>query len=423
MSNHTSQKIVDHLFRHEYGRMVSVLVRVFGPSQLNLVEDAVQEAFIKAVLTWRSGKIPDNPSAWLHRVAKNKAIDLIRSNRSRNLRNEKFNQLQPLEEKLEAYLDSEIEDSQLRLIFTCCSLDLKEEDKIAITLQLISGFGMKEIAKALIIKEETVKKRLHRARSKLKNEDTTVELPIGKELHPLLNTAHKIIYLLFNEGYNSTSQDQLIRKDLCAEAMRLCRLIIDHPYCKSDSGQALMALMCYHSARLDSRLNTEHEIILLKDQDRTLWFQPLIELGDHYLALASTTEKFSVYHLEAAIAAQHSKSRSFEDTNWAILEKLYGILDEVAPNPVIKLNLSICRKENKDLPGALELIESLNVRDFYPNPYLYHAVAADIYYAIDQSDQAIEHLRNSLVNAPTESERKLIVIRLNEYENLSDKSF
>ncbi len=416
MSKEKPHGIVDHLFRHEYGKMVSVLVRVFGPSHLNMVEDVVQEAFIKAISTWREGQTPDNPAAWLHRVARNKAIDRIRMDKSRIRRNEKFTNFQPIEEKIETFLDSEIEDSQLRLIFTCCNLDLNEVDKIALTLKVISGFGIKEISKALMVKRETIKKRLHRAKSKLKELDKTIDIPSGKDLSPLIDTVHKVIYLLFNEGYNSSMQDQLIRKDLCAEAMRLCKLVTDHPYCNSPPGNALMALMCYHVARFESRLTQDHEIILLKDQDRSKWHQPMIDIGNVYFALASKADLYSIYHIEAAIAAQHVRSPSIENTNWAVLEKLYGLLDEVNPGSFIKLNLAICRKENKNLQGALELIESLSPQDFYPNPYLYHAVSADIYQAVNKSDQAIEHLRNSLENAPTESERKLIVIRLNEYD-------
>lgn len=419
MNNQRSQGIVDHLFRHEYGKMVSVLMRVFGPAQLNMIEDVVQEAFIKAVMTWRAGKIPDNPSAWLHRVARNKAIDRLRNSKSRLERNIKYQSWQPIKEKIETYLDTEIEDSQLRMIFTCCYLELNESDKLTLTLKLISGFGNREIAKALMTKEETIKKRLHRARKKLQEQDRTVDIPSGKELISLLNVVHKVIYLIFNEGYHSIKQDQLIRKDLCAEAMRLCKIVTDHPYCKTESGYALMALMCYHAARLDSRQSHDHDIILLKDQDRSKWHQPLIMIGNRYFGLASKADKFSLYHIEAAIAAQHSRSPSHEDTDWQILEKLYGIMDEVNPSSMSKLSLAICRKENDDLKGALSLLESLQPSDFYPNPYLFHAVAADIYKAIDRSSLAIEHLRRSLENAPTDAERKLIVMRLNDFNKAS----
>ncbi|NNF33647.1 MAG: sigma-70 family RNA polymerase sigma factor [Saprospiraceae bacterium] len=419
MNNQRSQGIVDHLFRHEYGKMVSVLIRVFGPSQLNMIEDVVQEAFIKAVMTWRAGKIPDNPAAWLHRVARNKAIDRLRNIKSRNERNIKYQSWQPIDEKIDTYLDTEIEDSQLRMIFTCCNLDLNESDKLALTLKFISGFGNKEIAKALMTKEETIKKRLHRARKKLKEQDQTVDIPTGKELHSLLNIVHKVIYLIFNEGYHSIKQDQLIRKDLCAEAMRLCKIVTDHPYCKTEAGYALMALMCYHAARLDSRMSHDHDIILLKDQDRSKWHQPLIIIGNRYFGMSSKADKFSPYHIEAAIAAQHSRSLSYKDTDWKILEKLYGVMNEVITSSMSKLCLAICRKENADFKGALSLLESLQPSDFYPNPYLFHAVAADIYQAIDRSSLAIEHLRSSLENAPTEAERKLIVMRLNDFNKAS----
>lgn len=415
MNSQQPQRVVDHLFRHEYGKMVSVLIRVFGPAQLNMIEDVVQEAFIKAVKTWRADNLPDNPSAWLHRVARNKAIDRLRNDKSRNERNIKYQSWQPINEKIETYLDTEIEDSQLRMIFTCCNLKLNEREKLALTLKLISGFGNKEIAKALMTKEETIKKRLHRARKKLKEQDHTVDIPTGKELHSLLNIVHKVIYLIFNEGYHSIKQDQLIRKDLCAEAMRLCKIVTDHPYCKTEAGYALMALMCYHAARLDSRQSHDRDIILLKDQDRSRWHQPLIMIGNRYFGMASKANKCSIYHIESAIAAQHSRSSSYADTDWQILEKLYGILNEVYPSNMSRLSLAICRKENEKFTGALSLIEALQPSDFYPNPYLYHAVAADIYKAIDRSSLAIEHLQYALENAPTNAEKKLIAKRLSEF--------
>ncbi len=416
------EKLVDHLFRHEYGKMVSVLVRVFGPSNISLVEDVVQDAFIKAIGTWRYGNIPDNPAGWLHRVAKNKAIDILRSEKSRNERNLNYHQSHDTYDKIsDLFLDKEIADSQLRLIFTCCNLELSEGDRIAVTLKFISGFGVKEIAKALMLKEETAKKRIHRAKQKLKSVYKGISIPSGIKLKGSLETVHTIIYLLFNEGYNSIKQDQLIRKDLCAEAMRLCKLITDHPKCRSSESYALMALMCYHAARLDSRMTPNQEIILLHDQDRSKWHRPLIQIGHHYFGESTREKIYSIYHLEAAIAAQHCESKDIITTNWKVLIKLYQLLYEVKPSPAVRLNLAVALKQHNDHEEAIEIIESLSPDDFIPNPYLFYAVAASLFLDTKKSHLARIYLEKSLETVTNDAERKLLEARLSKLLNMNNE--
>lgn len=413
LKNQTPNVLVDHLFRHEYGKMVSVLLKLFGPAHLNMVEDVVQEAFIKAIGTWRHGKIPENPSAWLHKVARNRAIDILRSNKARDTRNIVYFGGQPSHEAIAGlFVDEEIADAQLRLIFTCCNLNVSDTDKIALTLKVLSGFGIKEIAKALMMKEDSIKKRLHRARQKLRQESKDLILPTSSNLMDAMHLVHTILYLMFNEGYYSSSQDKLVRKDLCAEAMRLCRLITDHSSCKNSESYALMALMCYQASRLDARVGQDQEIILLSNQDRSKWYRPLIQIGHSFYSKSRQTDKYSVYHLEAAIAAQHCESISIETTDWTTLIKLYRLLNEVKPSPIVKLNLAVALTQNKDAKKALELMDTLTPTDFDPNPYLFHAVISSVYDANNFKLKAIHHLNLAIDLAVNESEKRLLSSRL-----------
>src|SRR3954465_678049 len=251
MPEHPVQ-MVDHLFRHEAGKMIAILTRIFGLSHLELVEDVVQESFLKALQTWKYGQLPDNPSAWLMQVARRKAIDRLRKT-SREIVGPGELPEQASDTK-EFYHTDEIADSQLRMIFICIHPDLKEEDQLALVLNIVSGFSVQEIAKALLTTEPTIQKRLYRAKEFIRKEKMRFEIPAGIELRERLDVVHTFLYLLFNEGYNSGKVDELIRRDLCGEAMRLCKALTEHRICSSPTGYALLSLMCFHAARFDSRL-------------------------------------------------------------------------------------------------------------------------------------------------------------------------
>jgi len=243
----SNEVLVDHLFRHEAGKMIAVLTRLFGMHNLSMAEDVVQDAFLKATQTWKFKTVPDNPSAWLMQVAKNKALDILRrKNVADHYSAELSTQLQEATDNYvdQVFLDTEIEDSQLQLIFACCHPSLKEEDKVALTLKTVSGFGVKEIAKALLTQEETIQKRVYRAKQFIQQNNIVLEIPAGKALQQRLDTVHTVLYLIFNEGYNASKSDELIRKDICAEAMRLCLLLCEHKTVTHPASFALLALMC-----------------------------------------------------------------------------------------------------------------------------------------------------------------------------------
>jgi RNA polymerase sigma-70 factor (ECF subfamily) len=250
--------------------MVAVLSRFLGLKRLDQVEDIVQETFTTALLSWRSGKIPEDPPAWLMTVAKRKAIDFIRK---RNAESERESHVQlsgPAGIIIEElFMDSEIADSQLRMIFACCHPKLSQEDQIALTLKVVSGFGTKEIANGLLKPIETIKKRIQRARNFLKTNQLQLLIPQGADLQNRLENVQLVLYLLFNEGYYSSLEKEHIRRDLCLEAMRLTKLLLEHPVITSLSNHALLALMCYHASRFDCRIDEEGQMVLLKDQDRS----------------------------------------------------------------------------------------------------------------------------------------------------------
>jgi RNA polymerase sigma factor (sigma-70 family) len=250
--------------------MVSVLTRLFGFKDMEMAEDVVQETMYKALQEWPFHQVPDNPQAWLYKVARNKAIDMLRKQKRLVYNTDSVAAMAIMEKNVsgridDLFLDHEIQDSQLRMIFACCYPEISLESQIALTLKTLCGFSIKEIAKAFVTGEETINKRLLRAKQKIRSENVTLEVPSGAELGKRLQSVLKTIYLLFNEGYNASQEDMLIRKDICLEAMRLAILLIEQPATNRPDTQALLALMCFHAARFDSRIGTDGSIILLKD--------------------------------------------------------------------------------------------------------------------------------------------------------------
>src|SRR6478609_6639734 len=291
--------------------MAAVLTRLLGFKNIELAEDIVQDALLKALNTWKYQGIPDNPSAWLYRTAKNKAIDVIRKQQvfkkiegdfARELQSEWT--LTPTVNQL--FLKDEIEDSQLRMIFACCHPSIPYESQIALTLKTLCGLSANEIAHGFLTTEDTISKRLYRAKEKIRSENIELEAPTKGLLSQRLDAVLHTLYLLFNEGYNSSHPELLVRQDLCAEAIRLCILLTQHSRTNLPKVKALLALMCFQASRLDARLSDDGSIILLKHQNRELWNKDLIARGQDSLTAAADGEELSEYHLEAAIAACHA---------------------------------------------------------------------------------------------------------------------
>lgn len=417
MHEDSSQHVVDHLFRHESGKMIAVLTRIFGIHNLEMAEDVVQEAFLKATQVWKF-ELPDNPSAWLMKVAKNKALDVIRRQQNFRLYSHAIaNRLQTEAESTieQFFLDTEISDSQLRMVFSCCHPLLKEEDQVALTLKTVSGFGTREIAKALLTNEDTIQKRIYRSKQFIRENKIEFEIPTGKDLVTRLEMVHAVLYLLFNEGYNSTKTDELIQYDLCAEAMRLGKLLVEHPSVRAPTSPALLSLMCFHAARFQSRLDENNSIILLSQQDRTKWNQELTKIGYHYLNLSSKGNTISVYHIESAIAAEHSSTTSFENTNWERLLQLYDLLLQIKPSSMVELNRAIVMAELGNIETAIQTIENIHKIDqLLESQYIYNAVLGDLHKRMNDSVNATAYLLKAYRLTTSEAEKKLITKKLEE---------
>jgi RNA polymerase sigma-70 factor (ECF subfamily) len=313
--NKNINQLVDHLFRHESGKMIAVLSRLLGLQNIEIAQDLVQDTLLQAMSTWGYKSIPDNPSGWLYRVAKNKAIDFLRKEKRFHEISPQYSYLLESEYTLSAtvnnlFLENEIQDSQLRMMFACCHPAIPEESQIALTLKTLCGLSVNEISKAFLTTEETIAKRIYRAKEKIRAEKIDLEVPQNNELSARVDRVLKSLYLLFNEGYKSSHPDKLIREDLCEEAMRLCFILTKQSLTAFPRTKALLALMCFQASRLDARLDDKSNIILLKQQDRGKWNRSLMSKGFELMEESTEPFEVSAYHLEAAIASQHAAARS-----------------------------------------------------------------------------------------------------------------
>ncbi len=402
------QKLIDHLFRHQHGRMVSILTRIFGLQHLEIIEDAVQDTFIKAIAAWRSGP-PENPEAWLTLAAKNRTIDLFRKLKSDKERNELFERGTTSLALNEMFLDHEIADSQLRMIYTACHPLLDPRDQIAFALKTVAGFSQKEIASALLLKDETIKKRLTRARLAIKEKSISFEIPLGDQLKERTNRVLEVIYLLFNEGFHSAKKDMIVRKELCGEAMRLSKMMIDNPITCNPDVQALFALMCFHSARLDSKINDANEIIDLRLQDRSLWYFPLIVMGNDMMYKAVESEQFSAYHYEAAIACEHLKARTFDQTDWGSILAWYEQLQIIAPSPFNLLNMAVVELQLGEYEAAKRRLDTIDIESLGQRVYLYHGCVAQYHHKTGAREAAIREYDQAIKLVVNESEEQYLI--------------
>ena len=412
--NRNINQLVDHLFRHESGKMIAVLSRLLGLQNIEIAQDIVQDTLLQAMSTWGYKSIPDNPSAWLYRVAKNKAIDFLR-------REKKFKEVSPHYSYLlqseytlastvnNLFLENEIEDSQLRMMFACCHPSIQEESQIALTLKTLCGLSVNEISKAFLTTEETIAKRIYRAKEKIKAEKIELEVPQNSELSTRVDTVLKSLYLLFNEGYKSSNPDKLIREDLCEEAMRLCFILTQNSLTALPRTKALLALMCFQASRLDARLDDKSNIILLKHQDRSKWNRSLISKG--FELMEESTEPFEVsgYHFEAAIASQHAAARSFEQTNWKSIYHLYEMLYQLQPNPIVAMNKAIASSYAVSKQNALkELQEIKGLEDHH----LYYVSIGEIYFDLENKPEAKKFFEKALELTSSGYDQQLLINRI-----------
>ncbi len=390
------EQLIDHLFRYHSGKMVSVLTRIFGLKHLEIIEDAVQDTFIKASLSWRK-KMPDNPEAWLTQAAKNRVLDIFRKLKTEKKHSPDLLQGTDAIAINELFLDSEIQDAQLRMIFTACHPNLDPRDRIAFSLKTVSGFSTKEIASALLTKDETIKKRLSRARKSIQNSNLKFAIPQGKSLPERLESVMEVLYLIFNEGFHSTKKEKLVQKELCTEAMRLCQMLLKNEHTRSPATYALFALMCFHSARIDTKTSADNELLDLKEQDRSQWHFPLVVLGNTMMNKAVEDDAlFSCYHYEAAIAAEHLKARRFHDTNWRKILYWYQCLHKLQPMPTHLLTMAVVCMQMQDFKTAKTYLDRIKPEDLEQRSYLLYGTLSDYYCVTQQTDLAIKYINKAL---------------------------
>jgi RNA polymerase sigma-70 factor (ECF subfamily) len=405
---------VEHFFRHEAGRLVAVLTRFFGWRNFELVEDMVQATLLDALQSWRVRGVPDNPSGWVHRSARNKVLDALRRDQiGKRASKAKAALLPEFHEEIEhLFLDSEIADSQLRMIFACCHPRLAREDQIALTLKSLGGFANSEIARALLVGEETVKKRLQRATRELVDNQVTLEPPGSAEVIGRLDVVHQVLYLIFNEGYSTSRGDSAIRADLCEEAARLCYLLCSYPNCAAPPTRALMALMLFHAARLDARVDDRGYILLLEDQDRTKWDRRLIRRAKEFLDLSAEGTIVSPFHLEAGIALHHCSAKDYGSTDWPAILKLYDALQHIKPSPVYSLNRAIVIGQIDGPQAGIRALEEAAGDPALRRYHLLDTAFGEFYRRAGEFDKARRHLMAARQKTASPHDRDLIDRRI-----------
>ena len=411
-----ARELVEHLFRHQAGHLLATLTHVFGLANLDLAEEVVQDALLQALRRWPFQGIPDNPRAWLLRAARNKALDLLR--RQATLRSREHELGRRLEER-QARLgvadtpdDGGLGDEQLAMIVACCAPALPSEARVALTLKAVSGFSVAEIARAFLAEERTIAQRLVRAKRRIREAGITLALPSPAELPGRLDSVLQVLYLLYNEGYGAHAGEDLVREDLCGEAIRLAQLLASRPDTGLPTVHALLALFYFQAARLETRVDSEGNLLLLAEQERSRWDQGLLALGVSQLERAASGNELSPYHLQAAIAAVHATSPSFAETNWPLLLALYDQLLALAPSPVVALNRAIAQSMVDGPEAALASLDELSGGAALKNYRLLPAVRADFLRRLGRTAEAAACYEEALTYPCTEPERRFLLRRI-----------
>ncbi len=404
---------LDNFFRHEYGRLVALFSCRFGVQHIALIEDAVQIALMKGLEVWPLKGKPDNSAAWLYRVAYNQIMDELRQQTGRGgLLKVHIEQLEQYHDMDEPSLASELQDDTLKMLFVCCDEAIPAESQLVLALKTLCGFSVSEIACRLLTTEANVYKRLARARQRLQENTTLFTDLIETDYKQRLNAVHKIIYLLFTEGYLSINADAAIRRELCEEAIRLATFLSQHTLGQQPKTYALLALLYLHLARMSARQNSTGGLLLLEQQDRSLWNSACIEQGLLWLAKSAEGDEYSRYHGEAGIAAEHCMAPSFDETRWQQVVEGYELLEQLYPSPVYCLNRAVAVAEWQGPEAGLGVLNSLTRFKHLTDTYLYHAVYADLHLRADNDDLGRYHRLMAIKQAPTEAIRQLLQQRL-----------
>ncbi len=398
------KELIPHLFRTEFRKITAVLCKVFGIAHIEVAEDIASETFLAALETWSYNGIPDNPTAWLYTVAKNKARNYFRRDQlfEQKIAPELKQSPSPKTEIEIDLSDKNITDSQLQMLFAICHPAIPAEAQIGLALRILCGFGIEEIANAFLTNKETINKRLYRAREKLRSENVQIAMPSDSEIDTRLGSVLTTLYLLFNEGYYSESHDAVLREDLCLEAMRLTYLLVENEKTNLPAVIALLSLMCFHASRFPARKNENGEIVLYRDQDESLWDQKLIAKGAYFLNRASRGNKLTKYHLEAGIAYWHTVKTDSQE-KWENILQLYNQLLQIEYSPIAALNRTFALSKANGKQEAITEAEKLQLTD----SHYYYTLLGELYTDIN-NDRARENFQKAYNLAKTRTDKKTI---------------
>ena len=406
----------EHLFRREAGRLTTALTRIFGVHNLALAEDVVQDAFCRALETWKIRGVPDNPAAWLMTTAKRRVIDVLRRERT----------ARTFAPELERHLESEwtlvptveemfgaaaIKDDQLRMMFSCCHPRLPEQAQVALVLHVLCGFSVDEIAGAFLSSHAATEKRIVRAKKILAGSKRLFDLA-DRDFAARLSAVHRALYLLFNEGYHGASSAAAVRAELCREAIRLAGFLLDQPLAATPATYALCALMHLHAARLPARVDAAGNLSALSDQDRAMWDRELMNAGEALLERSATGADLTPYHVEAAIASEHARATRAEDTDWHTIVALYDTLMRIAPSPVVALNRAIAVAQLEGPERGLAAIYAISDRDRLAAYPFYEASLGELELRNGRAERAREHFAAALALARNAMERRFLEQRV-----------
>jgi RNA polymerase sigma factor (sigma-70 family) len=407
----------EHLFRREYGRMVATLARIFGVHNLALAEDVVQDAFCRALEVWKFRGVPENPSAWLMTTAKNRALDVLRRERTARTFAPELGRLLESEWTLapavaENFAPNAIKDDELRMMFSCCHPRLPEEAQVALVLHILCGFSIDEVAAAFVSSHAAMEKRISRAKKVLAGSKKLFDITDARDFAARIPAVHRALYLLFNEGYHGASPESAVRAELCREAMRLAALLGDHPLAATPATFALSALMALHAARLPARLDASGELLSLFDQDRSQWDSRLIKEGQRLLELSASGSELTEYHVEAAIAWTHGAAARAEDTNWTQIISLYDQLMGIRPSPIVALNRAIAIAQRDGPERGIEEIRAIADSDRLAAYPFFHAALGEFEFRAGRPAFAVAHFREAIEFARSPMEQRFLQNRI-----------
>jgi RNA polymerase sigma-70 factor (ECF subfamily) len=403
-----NDQLIPHLFRTEFTKITAVLCKSFGIDHIEIAEDIASETFLSALENWTYKGIPQNPIAWLYTVAKNKARNFLLREQlfKQKISTQIKNQSEAVEELEIDLTEKNIADSQLQMMFAICHPSISVESQIGLALRILCGFGIDEIATAFLTNKDTINKRLFRAREKLRDEKVQIEYPSATEIEQRLDTVLTTLYLLYNEGYYSESNEEVLREDFCKEAMRLTALLMTNPQTDLPKVHALLSLMYFQASRFDARKNAEGEPVLYHEQDESLWDQEMITKAVYFLHLASTGKAITKYHVEASIAYWHTIKSDTEE-KWENILQLYNHLLQLEYSPIAALNRTYALSKANGKQEAIAEAEKLKLEN---NPY-YFSLLGHLYTDV-HNDEAIANYKKALALAKTNADKKIIHKRL-----------